>query len=69
MMPPQFLIQVAGGLVMALLKQRTEYKQVWVRMGSAGGSMSNPGKFQVERSSRQAEVEVSCCLVLANYIS
>lgn len=36
MMPSQFLTQVAGGLVMALLRQGIEYEQVWVRMASAG---------------------------------
>jgi len=69
MMPPQFLTQVAGGLVMALLRQGTEYEQVWVRTGSAGGSLRNPRELQVEGSGRQVDVRVSCCLVLANYVS
>ena len=54
---------------MALLRQGTEYEQVWVRTGSAGGSLRNPRELQVEGSGRQVDVRVSCCLVLANYVS
>ena len=58
MMPSQFLTLVAGGLVMALLRQGIEYEQVWVRMGSAGEGMRNSQEFQVEGSGRQVDVRV-----------